>query len=190
MDIKTLIKSRRTIRHFEQKPLTKEQLTSYIDAARLAPAAANVQPLKYVVVQSADMAKKVFPNVKWAGYLKGEYNPNPGEEPVAYIAVCEDKSIKQAGNDMDIGAAVENIILAALSDGVGACWMAAIDREEISKLLKLSENLYLSCVVALGYPKESPKEVAVTDDDIKYYVDGETLCVPKRAMDEVLIDII
>ena len=83
--------------------------------------------------------------------------------------------------------AVENIILTALSDGVGACWMAAIDREEIGKLIGLKEGHVISCVVALGYSMENPKEVSV-NDGIKYYLDEtNTLCVPKRSMNEVLI---
>lgn len=188
MDLLQLITKRRTIRKFQQKPLTKEQLTQYVDVARLAPSAANIQPLKYVCVSSENMVKKLFPMVKWARYLAPEYNPKSQEEPVAYIAVCADSRIKQAGYEMDIGAAVENIILAAASQGVGACWMGAIDREGISHLLELPEHIHLSCVVALGYPLESPKEVAVADNNIKYFLDNQdTLCVPKRSLNDVLL---
>ena len=184
--MKELIKSRRTIRKFHQKPLTCEQLKEYIDAARVAPSGANLQPLKYIAVQSKAMADKMFPLVKWAGYLAPDYNPADDERPTAYIVVCADTEIRKTGYELDVGASVENIILSALSDGVGACWMAAIDRDEIRKILDIPESCEIPCLVALGYPKESPKEVDITTD-IKYYLDGETLCVPKRDMDEVLI---
>jgi len=85
---------------------------------------------------------------------------------------------------------VENIILSALEDGVGACWMGAIDRPKISEILNLPENLILSCVVALGFSAETPQEVEIKDDDIKYYLENGTLCVPKRNESEVLIDIV
>lgn len=184
--MKELIKSRRTIRKFLQKPLSCEQLAEYIDAARVAPSGANLQPLKYIAVQSKEMTDKMFPLVKWAGYLAPEYNPKDDERPTAYIVVCADTEIRKTGYDMDVGAAVENIILSALSDGVGACWMAAIDRDEIRKLLDIPVYCEIPCVVALGYPKETPKEVGITTD-IKYYLEDETLCVPKRSMEEVLI---
>lgn len=184
--MKELIKSRRTIRKFHQKPLTCEQLTEYIDAARVAPSGANLQPLKYIAVQSKAMADKMFPLVKWAGYLAPDYNPADDERPTAYIVVCADTQIRKTGYELDVGASVENIILSALSDGVGACWMAAIDRDEIRKLLDIPESCEIPCLVALGYPKESPKEVGITTD-IKYYLDGETLCVPKRDLEEVII---
>lgn len=188
MNFVELIKSRRTIRKFLQKPISKEQLLSYIDAARVAPSAANMQPLKYVAVNSPEMNNRIFPLVKWAGYLAPHYNPKDDERPTAYIIVCVDKNIKSNGADMDIGASVENIILSALSDGVGACWMGAIDRAGIVEEINLPENLEISCLVALGYPKENPKEVEL-DESVKYYLEDDTLCVPKRSMDEVLLKI-
>ena len=185
MDVIEFIKSRRTIRKFKQIPLSCEQIEKYIDVARVAPTAANMQPLKYVAVQTESMAKKVFPLLKWAGYLP-DYTPKKDERPVAYIVVCVDKSIRPNGAELDVGAAVENIILAALSDDVGSCWIGSVDREKMAKLLDITEPLAISCVLALGYPKESPKEVEI-GEGIKYYLDGETLCVPKRAIKEVLI---
>lgn len=191
MNINDLLKKRRTIRKFSQQPLTKEQLLCYIDAARLAPSAANLQPLKYIAVRDLCMAEKLFPYVRWAAYLAPDYNPKDGEHPVAYIAVCVDKEIRNSGYETDVGAAVENLILSALADGVGACWMGAIDREGIKKLLEIPDNLELSCVVALGYPAETPCDVACEDGNIKYYLnENGTLCVPKRMQDEVLIKIV
>lgn len=190
MSIYDLISKRRTIRKFDQKPVGKEMLERYVNAARLAPSAANRQPLKYAVVHSKETVEKVFDCVKWAGYLAPDYNPKENERPTAFIAVCVDNNISKSGFEMDIGAAVENIILSALEDGVGACWMGAIDKPKITEILNLPENLTLSCVVALGYAGESPKEVEIKEDDIKYYLKKGTLCVPKRSENEVLINII
>ncbi|MBR6533840.1 MAG: nitroreductase family protein [Clostridia bacterium] len=187
MEIKDLINERRTIRKFSQNPLTNEQLVSYIDAARIAPSAANLQPLKYAVVTDKQMNDKVFETLKWAGYLKGEYTPKENERPTGYIVVCGDSDIKSGGYDMDVGAAVENIILTALADGVGSCWLGSVERPRLKRLLKLPDNLEISCVIALGYPAEEPKQVAMIDGDIKYYLENETLCVPKRSLDEIII---
>ena len=188
MDFFEFIKSRRTIRKFKNTPLTAEQLKRYIDAARVAPSAANIQPLKYIAVANPDMSEKIFPFVKWAGYLAGEYNPKDGEHPTAYVAVCADTSIRQSGYDVDMGAAVENMILAALADGVGSCWIGSIDHAKISELLEISDNLKLLCVLALGYPAETPEETDVCDDSIKYFIgENGNLQVPKRSIDDVLI---
>lgn len=183
-----LIKSRRTIRKFQQKAIDVSLLRQFTDAARLAPSGANLQPLKYIIVESRNMTDRLFEHVKWAGYLAPHYNPKEDERPTAYIVVCADKTIRENGCDMDVGAAAENIILSALSHGVGCCWMASIDRDKIRGLLNVCDNLEISCVLALGYPKEEPKEVEYKGD-VKYYLDGKTLCVPKRSMEEVLVDI-
>lgn len=183
-----LIKSRRTIRKFKQTPLSEAQLLRYVDAARHAPSAGNLQPLKYAVVHSRAMTEKIFPLVKWAAYLAPLYNPEEEERPTAYVVVCADTSIRQSDYETDVGAAVENLILSAWADGVGSCFMGAIDRPKIGELLKLPANLKIICVVALGYPAEMPKIVELEDDDIQYYLNDEgTLCVPKRNLEDVLI---
>ena len=187
MSIYDLIAGRRTIRKFRQKEIPYSQIEKYINAARLAPSAANRQPLKYAAVVSGNGVKEVLKSVKWAAYLAPDYNPKKGEEPKAFIAVLADTEISPAGYDTDVGAAAENIILAALEDGIGACIMGAVDRKKISEFLGLSEKLKLVCVIALGYIGESPREVLMENNNVKYYLDGGTLCVPKRSMEEVLI---
>ena len=77
-----------------------------------------------------------------------------------------------------------------LEDGIGACWIASVNREEAAKLLNLPQNLAISSVIALGYPAETPKEVEMTEGDVKYYLQDGTLCVPKRSMDDILIKVL
>lgn len=188
MNIYELIKSRRTIRKFKQIPIDDSMLKRFIDAARVAPSGANLQPLKYVVVNSQEMTEKIFPLVKWAAYLAPDYTPQETERPTAYIAVFGDTSIKKSSFETDMGAAVENIILTALSEGVGACWMGAIDYKKITALLNPGKNLELLCVIALGYPDETPKEAELKDNNIKYFLDdSNVLNVPKRSIEEILL---
>lgn len=179
-----LILKRRTIRKFENKPVEKEKITKMINAARLAPSAANMQPLKYIAVLTPGLCDKVFPLTKYAGYLK-DGAPKEGERPTAYIVVLEDESIKK-GSDLDAGAAIENIILTALDDGIASCWIGSVQRDELKALLGIDDCLRVNSVVALGYPAQQSREVAF-DGDVKYYLEDNTnLCVPKRSLDDVL----
>lgn len=187
MNVTEAITQRRTIRKFTPQPLTSQMLKKYVDAARVAPSAANLQPLKYVTVTKRYMTDKVFETLKWAGYLKGEYTPKENERPTGYIVICVDSNISHANYDMDVGAAVEHIILSALEDEVGACWLGSVERPRLKRLLGLSDELEISCVVALGYPLESPQAVEINGQDVKYYLDGDVLKVPKRTMNEILI---
>lgn len=189
MDIDNLLKTRRTIRKFKQIPLSEKQLCKYIDNARFSPSAGNIQPLKYAVLCNKEMTEKMFDFVKWAAYLAPDYNTKEDERPTAYIVICADESIRKNGYETDIGLAAGNIIISAWADEIGTCLMGAIDRPKIAELLNLPDKLKVSCVIALGYPKEEPKSVEVQDEDIKYYLNGEgRLCVPKRGLKEILIN--
>lgn len=183
MSVYQLILERRTIRKFANKPIEQEKICKMINAARLAPSAANMQPLKYIAVTSPELCEKVFALTKYAGYLE-DGTPKEGEKPMAYIVVLEDKSI--GGNPKaDAGAAIENIILTAFEDGVASCWVGSVNREKLSEELDLQENLEINSVIALGYPLQQSCEEKF-EGDVKYYLDEKgKLHVPKRAMEEI-----
>jgi nitroreductase len=113
MSLYDLIVSRRTVRRFKQDPIPDEIVTRIMEAARQAPSGANIQPLKYIIVQSPDMCEKVFENTAWAGYLKGEGTPKEGEKPVLYVFLLVDTDIRKDGAEHDCGAAAQNMMLAA-----------------------------------------------------------------------------
>ncbi len=186
MSIYDLITKRRTVRKYQNKPMKREQIRKYINAARVAPSAMNMQPVKYISVLSKEKVAQVFACTRWAGYLP-EYNPNQSDIPSAFVAVCTDSSLKSAFCEFDMGAAVENLILSALEDGVGACILGAIDKPKITELLSLPENLTLCYLVALGYSAEKQRSVEMENGNIKYYLENGEICVPKRSIDEVLI---
>lgn len=182
-----LIMKRRTVRKFKQEPIERIKLEKLINAARFAPSAANIQPLKYKIIDNPNEVDQVFGNVKWAAYIAPQGNPCQEEKPVAFIAVLVDTEIKSSGYELDIGAAAQNIFLAALEEGIGTCWMGAINRDEIKKILQIPDRYILNTVIALGYSGENP----VAEDEngsIKYYKDAEgVLHVPKRKLEDIII---
>lgn len=187
MSVYDLILKRRTIRKFKQEPIPVDVLRKLVDAARLAPSAANLQPIKYIIVNSTDVVEAVFKHVKWAAYIAPAGNPGENEKPVAFIVMLADTEIRKSGYELDIGAAAQSIFLAALEEGIGTCWMGAINRDEIRAILSIPERYIIDTVIALGYPAESP----VAEDEngsVKYYKDENgVLHVPKRKLEDVII---
>ena len=182
-----LLKERRSIRKFNQTPISKEVLLDVLDCARLAPSAGNLQPLKYIAETRADMNAKIFPMTKWAAYLKGEGTPRTGEEPTAYIAILNDTDIKSNLYQLDAGAAAMSIIAAAQERGIASCWIYSVDRDLFSALYGLPANLQLVSVISLGYPAEKSSAVDFKGD-VKYYKNPDgSLSVPKRLLNEILI---
>ncbi len=177
---------RRTIRRFKAADVPREVLEKIVNAGRLAPSAANMQPLEFVLVDDEKTRAAIFPLLKWAAYITPAGNPPPGHEPRAYVVVVVNTKVREKMYEYDVGAAVENMILTALCEGVGSCWMLSVERNPLRTLLGVPEEYLIDCVLALGYPDEAPA-VEVMGDSCRYWKDAEgRLHVPKRAMASVL----
>jgi nitroreductase len=180
IDIHELIAARRSIRQFRPKQVPRELLDIFIDAGRLAPSAANLQPLEFIVVDDSAVRKEIFPCLKWAAYINPRGNPNPGQEPAAYVIVLVNLNIREKMYEYDVGAAVENMALASAGEGIASCWLISIDRPEIQSILGIPEHLRVDSVLALGYPAET-SVVEEYRDSPKYWKDEAGLFhVPKR----------
>ena len=186
MSLYELILSRRSIRQFKPEPVSRSILEKLTNAARLAPSGANLQPLEFVVVDEEEVRKRLFPCLRWAAYIVPEGNPQPGQEPVAYVVVLVNLKLRKKGYERDVGAAVENMILAAWEERVGSCWIANADIEKIKDMLNVPEDYKVDSVLALGYPAEEPITEELKES-VKYWKDRKgRLHVPKRRLDDIV----
>lgn len=186
MSVYDIALKRRSIRTFKQKLIPPRLLKKLINAARYAPTGANLQPCEFILINKKQVVERIFPALKWAGYIRPEGDPPPGCEPTAYIVILVNNKKKPLSPEADAAAAVENILFIATDEGIGSCWLGAIDKKKIKRILKVPAYCEVKYVVALGYPAEEPK-TEIAKDSIKYYKDkGGTLHVPKRALSEVL----
>jgi len=179
--------SRRTIRKFKQEKIRPALLKRFVNAARLAPSAANLQPLEYLIITKKNLREKIFANVSWAGYIKPEGKPKAGEEPWAYILVIVNKKINP-NSDKDIGASCQNITLTALEDGIGCCWIESFNKVKLSKIFNIPKNYSIELILAMGYPAEKPRYLDIDkNSSIKYYKDSSgILNVPKRKLKDII----
>lgn len=186
MNVTEAMKTRRTIRRFEQTPVPDEALLQMIDCARLAPYGANLQPLKFAAITGEAERRKIFPMIKYAGYL--DWNPRFEECPPAFIAILCDTELKPTDKtECDSGAAGLSVCLAAKDLGLGSVWLGAIDRAGIKAALGLDERYDITYLVGVGFPAQSGGTFDM-DGDVKYRFDaaGDVL-VPKRTLDEVIV---
>ena len=185
MDVHNAIISRRSIRSFQQKPITEELLKKFIDAARIAPSAANLQPLEYIIINDKGVCAEVFKTIGWAGYIKPTWAPAEEERPVAYIIILVN-DITNKWHQRDVGLASENIVLMAESEDIGTCIVYNVDRDKIRDMLYVPESSHIDSVIALGYKAEHPVMVDIKDS-VKYWRDEhEVLHVPKRKLEDVM----
>ncbi len=186
MDIINLIQSRRSIRRFSQEKLDRNLLIELVEAARCAPAGANIQSLEYIIVDEQTACSNLFETLAWAGHVKPKRNPLPNQRPTAYIVVLIDTTIKKDAH-VDAAAAIENILLAAWSKGVGSCWLGSVDRIKLLEILNIRENYQIDSVIALGKPAETPVMEDAVTENTKYYLDSnDVLHVPKRPLKKIM----
>ncbi|HIE47462.1 TPA: nitroreductase family protein [Candidatus Bipolaricaulota bacterium] len=143
------IKERRSIRSFKTDPVEPEKIEAILEAARWAPSGKNTQPWRLVVVESREKREQLGRLVTQMDMIR--------TAPVT-IAVLLDT---QAGYDRTkdvqaIGACAQNILLAAHSLGLGACWIGRVRDEQVERVLGAKEHEELMMLIPVGYPKESP----------------------------------
>ena len=186
MNVRDAIRARRTIRRFLQKPISRDVLTGLVDAARLAPSGGNVQPWEFIVVDEPTLLDRVFRTLGWAGYLAPKGTPPEGERPVAYIVVLSNREIARVAPAVDIAAAIENLLLLAVEEGIGSCWIGSVNRKELAGALGIPDTRSIEFVVALGYPKEIAK-AEERQDTVRYWRDEQGVHhVPKKSLDSIL----
>lgn len=179
------ILSRRSIRRFQQKPVDLEILKKCVNAARLAPSAANLQPLEYCIVTEKQLCANLFEALHWAAYIQPKWTPGEEERPAAYIVVLV-RDTQNPYYERDVGFATENLVLAAEGEGLGSCVLLNIEHAKIQEILKIPLTLAVDSVVALGYKAETAV-VEDMKDSVKYWRDEHSVHhVPKRRLEEIL----
>ena len=190
MNVSEAIFKRRSIRRFSPQPVDKDVLYELVQAARMAPAAANIQPLQYMIVHQKQLLDPVFDCTLWAGYLEDWDGPIPEERPVAYIIQCLDSRHGQNCLCCD-GIQLEAITLGATALGLGGCIIKSFKAQKLSESLNLPKGMIPRYVLALGHPVEEVQIVdmnGLPDADFKYYrdINGKHY-VPKRPLEELII---
>ncbi len=184
-----LVTRTRTVRRFDQShAISTETLRALVDLARLSASGANLQPLKYILVNDPATCARVFPVLGWASYLKEWDGPAEGERPAAYVVLLLDTAISKQ-TDCDHGIAAQSIMLGATEQGLAGCIMASLKRDVLRAALAIPEQYAIKLVLALGKPAETVQlEEVGADGDTKYWRgEDEVHHVPKRALDEIIL---
>jgi len=185
-----LVKKNRSFRRFYQDVSVQLQtLRELVGLTRYCASAANMQPLKYMLLCDPETNALIFRHLAWAGYLKDWEGPSEGERPAAYVVVLGDKTIAKSFG-CDHGIACQTILLGAIERGLGGCMIGAVRRKELREALTIPEHLDILLVLALGKPKEEVVvDEAAEQGDIRYWRDDQGVHhVPKRSLDDIIIN--
>ncbi|NOZ13200.1 MAG: nitroreductase family protein [Acidobacteria bacterium] len=151
METLQAILTRRSIRSFTDEPVSEEQIHRIIEAGMYAPSANNHQPWHFIVINEREQLNKIP--------VFHPYAKMVNKAPLV-IAVCGDTRLEAAEGylALDCGAAVQNMMLAAHSLGIGSCWLGVYPRkqrmEAVTELLELPRHILPIALIVLGIPRE------------------------------------
>lgn len=153
----TVVKRRAMIRAYKSDPVPEEKIQRLLEYAVRAPSAGNLQPWEFIVVKNpetrAQLAKAAFDQTSVAS------------APVI-IATCAD--IQRVGSKygtrgsfyslVDTSFASLLILLGAVEQGLGACFVGSYNPETVAKLFALPDHVRPVGLITIGYPAESPRK--------------------------------
>ena len=151
MDFAELIETRYSCRAYRDEPVSDEDLAAVLNAARLAPTAANRQAFKVVVVHTRGREKE----------LSGIYGREWFVQAPVIICVCGIPEVSWTSShgknyvDVDAAIVMDHIILAAADRNLGTCWIAAFDPDAVRDILQLPDNVEPVVLTTLGHPADS-----------------------------------
>ncbi|MBI5559714.1 MAG: nitroreductase family protein [Deltaproteobacteria bacterium] len=141
---------RRSVREFMDREIEEEKLSRFLDVLRNAQGAANRQPRHFIVVKGE----------KREGFNRVFTKEGFKNAPLCIVACAEpDKAwVRKADRTnyawVDTTIAITEMIAASSAEGIGTCWVAAIDPAQVKTILDIPENIEVVAVIAMGYPKE------------------------------------
>ena len=166
MDFFELIEKRYSVRAYQSKPVEEDKLQKVLDAARLAPTAANRQPFRMIVVKTEGRQDELT-----RIYRAGWFTQAP--LVICACAVPDEAWVRSDGKDyydVDTTIAMDHLILAAANLGLGTCWIAAFDPDAAKEILGLPDGIVPVALTPLGYPADTlrPKHRKPLEDLVKY----------------------
>lgn len=166
MEFLELVGSRYSVRAYEPTPVEEEKLQLVLEAARLAPTAANRQPFRLIVIATAGREAE----------LQRIYSRNWFTQAPLIFCACtvpDEAWVRMDGKiyaDVDVTIAMTHLVLAARSLDLGTCWIADFDPAAAREVLGLPDGVEPVAFTPLGYPADQlrPKTRKPLSELVRY----------------------
>ena len=166
MDTLELIARRYSVRAYRPDPVEEDKLARILEAARLAPTAANRQPFRLVVLPTEGRREELRRIYHRAWFVEAPLI-------IGIVGVPSEAWVRRDGQSycwVDAAIAFDHLVLAAAEQGLGTCWIANFDPEAARQVLGLPAEVEPICFTPLGYPASAPgpKERRPLSELIRY----------------------
>lgn len=158
-----VIMKRKSVRSYKEKKVDVELLKSIIASTRFAPSACNTQPWRFVVVTDGQKVRMLF-EAALGGIVSNQW----ARSAPAWIIACAQKSVlvhqvaarfkKVPYHYLDMGAAIEHLLLKAAECGLGTCWIGWFNRRAVRSILHIPRDVEIVSVITIGYESEGVQQ--------------------------------
>jgi nitroreductase len=150
------IATRRSVRKYKDIPLEFEKIGKILDAGRLAPSAGNLQDWKFILITEEETRKKIAEACLKQYWMQ--------DAPVHIVVVSHPKRVARFYGDKgekiynlhNAAAAIQNMLLAAIDQGLGCCWVGAFEEGMLRQALSIPDSAMPQAVLTFGYADEKP----------------------------------
>lgn len=155
--LKSIIETRRSVRSYLPKPVSKESLHLILQSGLWAPTGCNRQTIEYLVIEDKT-------DIEYCQRIAGEGYPFPTEAPLAIVVLIDPRQYSLPSQRhmayLEGGAAIQNMLLTAHTMGYGTCWLfwSGINVSQSQFVQKFSLNPWLLpiAMICLGHPNILP----------------------------------
>jgi nitroreductase len=159
-----LVRGRRSVRRYLDRPVEREKVLACLEAARLAPSAENVQPWRFLVIDDPDIRER-FAAAAFSGIYK--FSRFAAKAPVIILILARpDLLANRVGKHLrkvtfylvDVGIAGGQLSLQAEELGLGTCWIGWFNGRNTRKFFRIPRRYKIVCLMTLGYYEKKPRE--------------------------------
>ncbi len=167
MDFYEVLKNRRSIRGFDsERAIPEESLQRIMQAVQCAPSACNRQPWRFEIIFNAELRKRI-----------ADCYPKPwlAEAPAIVVAMadystCWRRFEGTPAAEIDLGIAMEHLVLAAAAENLGTCWICAFEKARLNEIMQCSDPWCVEAITPLGYGNAAPRDLKYKDLDTIFKV--------------------
>ena len=173
MEFYEAVRRRRMVRNYSDRPVDQDAVQRIVDAGRRAPSAGFSQGHSFVVLTDPTTRSAVAELAGEARYVEQGFDPWISRAPVHIVVTIREESYHEryresdktdaAGNEIDwpvpywwvdAGAAIENLLLAAVAEGLAAGFLGAHNAGDVKELLSIPDDVAVVGIVTIGHPAE------------------------------------
>jgi nitroreductase len=148
---------------YDTRSVDVQLLKKVIASSRFAPSACNTQPWRFIVVTDKKKVAALY-HAALGGIVSNQW----AKDAPVWIIACAKKSVvvhKVAArfrgipyHYLDMGAAIEHILLKAAECGLGTCWIGWFNKHAVRKMLRIPRDIDIVSVITVGYESEDGKQ--------------------------------